>query len=155
MSANRGGDRAYLSNQSPSPHGEGRPTSSNKGGARSLYYNSNQGENNQDNDAYFNQVQKNFAAYKAFMIKKNENLKIQNARKEINKTSGAQVGPIIGTSQGQKQGNNLTGLIKESQEEIMELSQPFKVIFENAVSDVSNQFLEIQTFVNLIVLVLD
>ena len=31
-------------------------------------------------------------------------------------------------------------MIKESQEEIMELSQPFKVIFENAVNEVSKLF---------------
>ena len=35
-------------------------------------------------------------------------------------------------------GGCLTGMIKESQDEIMELSQPFKVIFENSVQEVSS-----------------
>ena len=41
-------------------------------------------------------------------------------------------------------------MIKESQDEIMELSQPFKVIFENAVTEVSfslhsHRFFTVQT----------
>lgn len=35
----------------------------------------------------------------------------------------------------------LAGMIKESQDEILELSQPFKVIFEDAINEVSLNFL--------------
>lgn len=89
-------------------------------------YNANIGDN-LDSDEYYEKVSKNFMAYKMYIQKKNEQLRQANLKKELN--------PSL-TGQGKK---GLTGMIKESQEEIMELSLPFKIIFENAVSEVSRQ----------------
>lgn len=47
----------------------------------------------------------------------------------------SQVSPQMSSAKKKKPG--LVGLIKESQDEIMELSQPFKAIFETAINDVS------------------
>ena len=64
------------------------------------------------------------------MRKKNEGIRSQNQRKELQSTLSPK------NQHGKK---SLPSLIRDSQEEIMELSQPFKVIFENAVADVSLQ----------------
>ena len=61
-------------------------------------------------------------------MKKNENLRQANARKE------QQLSPRVSP---EKKKGGLAGMIKESQDEILELSQPFKIIFEDAINEVS------------------
>ena len=70
-----------------------------------------------EGDAYFLLICDNFNAYKNYLQKKNLRLKESNSRKPGGslKTTG------------------LNGMIKESQEEIIELSAPFKKMFESAI----------------------
>ena len=88
----------------------------------------NIGERNLKGDQYFEQVKRNFAAFKKHIVKKNETLRQSNARKEH---------AVSPNKLNSDKKPGLAGLIKESQDEIMELSQPFKVIFETAITDVS------------------
>ena len=72
---------------------------------------------NLEGGAYFQLISENFTAYGNYLKRKNERLKETNDRKPGGslKTSG------------------LNGMIKESQEEIVELSAPFKKMFEMSI----------------------
>ena len=67
-------------------------------------------------DEYYEKVCRNFKVYKDYLEKKNEQLRQANSRKEL-------ISPK-NTSKQKKSltGGCLTGMIKESQDEIMELS---------------------------------
>ena len=71
----------------------------------------------------------NFEAYRAHLQRKNDQLRLANSRKSNATTPG------VASKAAQKKG--LPGMIQDSQDEIMELSQPFKVLFEEAVNKVS------------------
>ena len=77
----------------------------------------NQIADNLEGAAYFKLVSDNFSAYGNYLKRKNDRLRDANSRKPGGslKTSG------------------LNGMIKESQEEIVELSAPFKKLFEGAI----------------------
>ena len=69
-------------------------------------------ESNLHGEQYYQQIKRNFAAFKLHIVKKNELLRQANSRKE------QQLSPKINTDK--KKG--LAGMIRESQDEIMELS---------------------------------
>ena len=82
-----------------------------------------------DGDQYFEYVQRNFDAFILHLEKKNTIIRETNERK-MNQSNLVR----------SKSRDKLTTLIKESQNEIQELSKPFRKLFEDAINDVSLVF---------------
>ena len=86
------------------------------GQERKNFYTDQMADNLQGN-AYFQHVCESFGAYANYIERKNARLRESNSRKPG----------------GNPKNTSLGGMIKESQEEIQELSAPFKKMFENAI----------------------